>query len=369
MRSTSTCLFLNDGFAHKTVISPFMENPPKESFLLSVHRWSERHQDGVMALFIFCLIFCASLQRDMVFGWVFAILDTTWIMATKKLFDRFLSSKFCASHFTFPKVAIIFILIGIAVVSLSILERSILELFIKDFSPKLDFIYVIFKNGFWIFGAFVTSLVRFTGKNTERNKRLTIEKRDLELRLLRSQINPHFLFNALNNIYSLVYTKNEKAPEVILQLSEMLRYIIDECHADKVLIKKEIQYIQNYIDFQASRTGQANRILFEHRVDSPHILIPPMILQPFVENCFVHSDLSSNSEGYIHIHLSVQNHQLQFTTENSKRSLATLAKKTRESIGIANVKERLQLYYGNDYHLEIQDETSVFRVTLQIYLS
>ena len=122
------------------------------------------------------------------------------------------------------------------------------------------------------------------------------EKMQMELNFLRSQINPHFLFNAMNNLYSLVYMKDKNAPDAILSLSEMLRYVINCSKNNEILLEKEILYLENYIDFHRFSFENPLNITFEKYVESESIMIAPMLLQPFLENSFKYSGVGREDD-------------------------------------------------------------------------
>ena len=188
----------------------------------------------------------------------------------------------------------------------------------------------------------------------------------MELKYFKAQINPHFLFNALNNIYSLVYTNDENAPESILKLSEMLRYVTDECQTDFISISKEIKYIDNYIDFHLMKLENQPKITFTKDIRNPEFKLPPMILQPLIENSFKHSRLENNKDGYINISVVQNENEFIFSAENSQSFCTFNGSKERSGIGIFNVKKRLELAYGDKYNLEIENNNQFYKIELII---
>ena len=176
------------------------------------------------------------------------------------------------------------------------------------------------------------------------------------LKYLRAQINPHFLFNALNCIYALTVTQDEKAPDSVLKLSEMLRYVIDDCRTDQVLLQKEVNYIRNYIEFQRIRMEHEPDLTFEVLQQDPNYMVPPMVLQPMIENCFKHSRLVDDPKAYVHITLRQDATGLLFTAENSIPDTDQLPShpdnertdQERTGIGLDNVRQRLKMLFGED---------------------
>ena len=191
------------------------------------------------------------------------------------------------------------------------------------------------------------------------NQRLTAE-----LSFLKSQINPHFLFNSLNTIYSLAYQKSETTPEAVLKLSEIMRYMLYECNDNKVDLDKELKYLQNYIDLQKIRFG--NRAFIEYtvkgQVDQQRIV--PLILISFVENAFKHG-VANDPENPIVLMLNVTAENLTFFVHNKKHQHNRDA---AGGIGLANVQRRLDLLYPGKYLLNIQDKEDTYSSELSLVL-
>ncbi len=161
------------------------------------------------------------------------------------------------------------------------------------------------------------------------------------LKFLKSQINPHFLFNTLNNIYTLSMLKSDQTPDMILKLSNMLRYILYECSdKDKVPIAKEVAYIRNYIDLQLLKDSEIKNIHFEEGIKD-NVAIAPMLLIPFIENSFKHSRIEDTEKGWINIKLSCNRKEIFFSCENSLPAVEYKKDKTG-GIGIENARRRLE---------------------------
>ncbi len=217
----------------------------------------------------------------------------------------------------------------------------------------------------------VISVMQRTEKENSRIKNeLKNEKLDMELRFLKSQMTPHFIFNALNNIYSLVYTKDENAPQSVLKLSDMIRYVMVDCQVDEISLEKEVKYIDAYIDFQQMGMENKSNVIFEKNVKNYDYKIPPMILQPLVENSFKHSRIVNDPDGYVHFYLLQDNNELLFIARNSIKGMSVAVveqnKRSHSGIGLANVKKRLELYYGENYSFEIKQEDNNYVVTIKI---
>ena len=217
----------------------------------------------------------------------------------------------------------------------------------------------------------VISVMQHAEEENQRIKNeIKSEKLDMELRFLKSQMTPHFLFNALNNIYSLVYIKDEKAPQSVLKLSDMLRYVMVDCQVDLISIEKEVKYIDAYIDFHRMSMENKSNLIFDKKIQNPNFKIPPMILQPLVENSFKHSRLDNDPNGYVHFYIIQENNDLIFIARNSINalsfSLVDPNKKQQAGIGLTNVKKRLELYYGKNYSFDVKHVDNSYVVTIKI---
>ncbi len=187
-----------------------------------------------------------------------------------------------------------------------------------------------------------------------------------ELSFLRSQISPHFLFNVLNNITALARLKSDDLEPTVMKLSSLMRYMLYETDEDKVIIKNEVEYLQDYIDLQKQRYGDELTLEESLDVKEEWHTIEPMLLIPFVENAFKHGNvLLQNPE--IHIYLEVNNNQLHFTVKNKFEDTKAIKDKT-SGIGLANVKRRLELLYPGKHNLAIDKKDNWFTVSLQLIL-
>jgi two-component system, LytTR family, sensor kinase len=184
-----------------------------------------------------------------------------------------------------------------------------------------------------------------------------------ELALLRSQVNPHFLFNTLNNIYSLVRQRSNDAPEAIMKLSSIMRYMLYDAASDKVLLEKEIEYLQSFIELQKLRGHQPDFAELTIQGTVTDRTIPPMLLIPFVENAFKHGSRSLPHPG-IRIFLVSEQDQLIFEVTNNVRKNIIASKDQTGGIGMPNIKRRLDLLYPGKYSLEITESQNMYKVRL-----
>lgn len=205
--------------------------------------------------------------------------------------------------------------------------------------------------------------IKFIQQNETQKKLAEIskEKIDSELKLLKTQINPHFLFNTLNNIYGLSLKKSDQTPEIILKLAKIMRYNIFDSSKDKVSVQKEIENIQDFIDIQKIRHKSVN-VEFIHSIDHISQEISPLILLHFVENAFKHGASESRFDSYIRINLKLENRILVYKVENSKEFGLP---KDSTKIGLKNIKRQLELLYPK-HTLTIDDLEKIFHITLKI---
>ncbi len=197
-------------------------------------------------------------------------------------------------------------------------------------------------------------------------QQLRIEKQEAELNYLKSQTNPHFLFNTLNNIYSLARDKSDLAPESILRLSKMLRYMLYEAGGAFIAIEQELKIIGDYIELEKLRYDQSLRVNFNYNVEDMRQALPPLLLIPLVENAFKHGVSETRHQPYVDIHLSVAARLLSFSVKNSTED--TAAGNVRENIGLSNLRRQLELQY-NDYSLSIERGEYEFAALLKINLA
>ncbi len=199
--------------------------------------------------------------------------------------------------------------------------------------------------------------------------RIRQEKVESELKALKSQINPHFLFNSLNNIYSLAMGGSGKAPAAILKLSDLMRYMIYESNEEKVSLQKEIDFLENYIALQRLRSDQRSKIEYTKDGSPGELKIAPLLFLPLVENSFKHGVKGDPAGGYVRIHLEIRDRQLNLSLENNKGKVDEIEGQENSGIGLANVKRRLELLYPDRSFLEILDNGEDFQVKLELELT
>ncbi|MFM9910498.1 MAG: sensor histidine kinase [Chitinophagaceae bacterium] len=201
-------------------------------------------------------------------------------------------------------------------------------------------------------------------------KALKQAKLESDLNYLKAQLQPHFFFNTLNNIYSLAQQQSADTAPLVSKLSEMMRYIIYETSHSKVTLKKEIEFLQNYVEVQSIRYNKNIRIQFDTQGITEIASIEPLLLLPFVENAFKHGIEEEAISGFVTIVIMLAGNELIVQISNSKPG-----KSLREGLngagglGLQNARQRLDLLYPEKYHLTIKDTTSQFEIVLTLYLS
>ena len=203
-------------------------------------------------------------------------------------------------------------------------------------------------------------------KNQQKFLKLSEQKKIAELTALRNQLNPHFLFNTLNNLYALALEKSDKTPEVIERLSDILDYILYRCNENYVPVQKEIGLIENYLSLEKIRYGDRVVVNFEHMVESQG-KIAPLLLLTFVENAFKHGVTQELNKAEINISLTMDGKYIFFSLSNSKPSRTGVGKSVNEEpLGVKNIKQQLELLYPNSHELKISDSNDGYEVALRL---
>ena len=248
----------------------------------------------------------------------------------------------------------------------------IVSTFFKDYyfisyHNKLEIYFI-----FFIFFA-VSSLSKLAEDwvhlNQVENKVLKVQKQEIENELyyLKGQINPHFLFNSLNVLYSLAIDKKEEITNAILQLSDILRYVLYDAETDKVSIQKEIDLIKNYIAFEKNRHVKNSEICFDYKVDENQ-KIYPMLMLPLIENSLKHGLKSGIKNPFVNIRLTEKNKKLHFKISNNFKELQSLKNEAYQGIGLKNIQKNLALIYPEKHQFKTAVNKGVFTVTLSIDL-
>ncbi len=214
------------------------------------------------------------------------------------------------------------------------------------------------------FNAFFLKMIQDFFKNEKEKRELLIEKHTAEQAFLKNQLNPHFLFNTLNNIYSLTLNQSPNAPEAVLKLSELMRYMLYESNVDKINLETEVKYLRNFIELQKMRYAKQIFVDFEVAGDLRTQQVAPLLLISFVENAFKHGNVN-DADNPLTIKLLVNQNNLNFMVINHKKDQN---KDEVGGVGLENVRRRLALIYPNLHSLDVQDSDKNYLCELNIIL-
>ena len=260
---------------------------------------------------------------------------------------------------------------------ISLSASSLLIIILSSLFLDQTFSKRLFSTHFFTSAAYVaiTSLAKFLTDWVElqdislRFHKVEREKLEAELNTLKAQINPHFLFNSLNNIYSLSLINSEKTPRLILKLSDLMRHILYESRENFVPLKGEIGFIQNFIELQQIRLDEKIPVSFRTEGNVGNELVIPLLFEPFLDNAFKHGPRSFSDDACICISLKIENGFLFFEIQNTCEEKEPEKKDKAHGIGLANVRQRLAcLYRKEDYDLEISKKENIFTVRLKLRL-
>ncbi|MEM0991964.1 MAG: sensor histidine kinase [Bacteroidota bacterium] len=203
----------------------------------------------------------------------------------------------------------------------------------------------------------------------QRNQALVQQKIEAELKYLRNQIQPHFLFNTLNNIYGMVLSNDKNAGETIVKLSNLLSFMLYEGNTKTVTLSQEIKMLESYVELELMRYQQKLDFNFSKSNIEPHLKIAPLLLIPFIENAFKHGPANDEQPSFINLSMEVQQNILHFQIKNSYNANIQISCDTIQSgIGLENIRKRLSLLYPNKHTLEISEDNA-FEVSLMIELA
>lgn len=311
--------------------------------------------------------------------------EATWLFSNKYIKEVIINTilnmvSFYVIYFSFPvlmkfKQKIPAIIAGLSILVLLTALRTPLEILCwrlqgnaGESGPAFYWIYVWNNLRLVIITGIYAVLIRFMINSFESQKQkneLINQRQASELALLRSQVNPHFLFNTLNNIYSLVYKKSDEAPEAVMKLSSVMRYMFFDASADKVPLIKEIDYLKSFIELQKLRISHPDFVSLQIKGNPDGHQIAPMLLISFVENAFKHS--SKLHQPGIIIRLTADKEGIKFIVVNYMKKTKLTESKTNSGIGLDNIRRRLQLTYPGRHKLTIAQDGELYSVNLEIW--
>lgn len=225
------------------------------------------------------------------------------------------------------------------------------------------FSFLIYTTGTGMAAFFLRRNIIFRRESDEKEKL----QKEMELNYLKEQVNPHFLFNSLNSIYALSRQQSSETPDLVMQLSELLRYQLESSKKETVLLNEELKFIQNYLLLEEKRLSNRCKVEFLIEGDVSELRISPMLLIPFVENAIKYGAQSTNEESAIDISVAIKHSTLIFFVANSKPYKVSSMK--RIGLGLENVRRRLKLLYPNAHLLKIDDREEKYQINLSIDLA
>lgn len=248
----------------------------------------------------------------------------------------------------------------------SFLPADVIEHAARSYSINIKYNLGHFVSVYMLRELIVLSALAYFIRSARQDKQIgDLKEQQLqsELSYLKVQLQPHFFFNTLNNIYALTLQRSEKAAPLVAKHSEMMRYILYDASQNTVSLRKEIDFLKNYVEVEALRHSDKIDISFETQGINEHALIEPLLLLPFVENTFKHGIREETSEGYVHIIISLVENELFMEISNSKPALV---KQETKGIGLQNAARRLDILYPDRYNLDVKnnDDSYELRLTL-----
>lgn len=261
--------------------------------------------------------------------------------------------------------------ISLLVLSFYYLPVHVLQLKINNQISKV-LIIAIFKTNFFIVTSSLFHFVKEWMKLKDENLRYTEkaqEQLEAELSLLKGQVNPHFLFNTLNNLYSMSLHDSKKTPELILKLSQLLSYMLYECKDEMVSLEQEITFIKNYIALEAIRVEDIAKVHFEIDGTNPGFKIPPLLFIPLIENAFKHGISSEVEHSDIRIKIHIDENKVELNTENPLDETRIDDDNKHKGLGLENVSKRLELIYPNKHKLEVNKNGQYFKTHLVLEMN
>lgn len=266
-------------------------------------------------------------------------------------------------------VALVLLLVVAATFLRTVGDRVLMEKFewepLYNFSPQGRLLVMLFGELSFATFAVLLRLAVFSYKNKRRMDELKKLQLDTELQFLKAQMNPHFLFNSINNIYSLVLLRSDKAPQALMKLSELLRYSLYDCHG-KVSLWQEIEALDSYIGLFKLRYEEEIQLDFVKTIDDGDYQIEPLLLIPLLENALKYSGIGRSQKAFVSLTLRVDNSGLFFHIYNSKDSYSM--DRGARGIGLANIQKRLQNIYPGKHTFEVFQDADKFDAILKISL-
>jgi hypothetical protein len=336
-------------------------NKKKESIFLHIPLW----------IIAFSFVFLIQLKSGQIVNYSYYkfsenILVSIWFIGNFYLFYVFLVPEYLDKSRlkSFVILSLAFLIISPIIIDFILKLNKLL------FSIPVSYRITIRGFAGGVFGSFITGSLGASYRIiidwfNDKQKKTELENKNLEseLKLLKAKLNPHFLFNTINNIDTLIEKSPEKASELLSKLSDLLRYVLYDTETDTIELCDEIKIIEKYIELQKIRISNPENIQVNIKCDNQHYRVPPMLFLPLIENAFKHSDLNKSNQN-ISIELIGNENSIKFSCKNN----FTINEKP-EGIGLDLIRKRLELYYPGSFNLDINIKENVYEVNLSINLN
>jgi two-component system, LytTR family, sensor kinase len=230
----------------------------------------------------------------------------------------------------------------------------------------VNFLYLFLETNFMVAIAFAIKIVKKWFEQQEEKHQMEKQNLEKELGMLKAQLQPHFLFNSMNNLYSLSLGKSAKTSEGIAQMAELLQAVLYECNDSEIPLPKEIRLIENYIELERLRYGEMLDLKFKVTGDSSGWKIPPMLLFTFVENCFKHGKPHNGDNFFIELYLDVSANRMQFIAKNSINGNKRGINSGAGGVGLENARKRLDIIYPDKFRLDTSSNDKIWTIFLEI---
>ncbi len=291
--------------------------------------------------------------------------------------DYYVINNFIVPLFLLAKKYVSFVFAVVLIIAFSAWLRSLVSVQMNQhvfhMLTPIDFGSLYFNStlniSIWVLVIFIGKALMDRIQTQQLVESLEKERAKSELDYLKAQINPHALFNSLNTIYGHIDKSNQAARNVLLQFSELLRYQLYDCNAEKISLEKEIGFIKNYVAFQRLRKDENLAVIFQAGSVEPTLTIAPLLLVVLIENAFKFVSNFSDRENKIIISMHMTGSVLHSSFINTKEWKQASYSKNSNGIGVTNLKRRLELLYANKHELITRDEDEVYETKLTIDLS
>lgn len=334
-----------------------------------------------IASLLFLTLFFGRLNKDFINTFFYVCWQLPIVILTTYCINYWLIPKLLL-----PKRLFLFFYLLIATIIVSMWLNALVTLFIfikiKHYeaskTPYISFDFLILSVGIYLVILLAVALKAVSEMYKMREKSILTDKqkintelklKEANLKLLQAQLHPHFLFNTLNSLYSLCLSRSEETPDMVIKLSDMLDYALYQCNDAKVSLQNELDCIKNYIELESIRYKSRLKLKLNLPKLNQSYTIAPLILLPFIENCFKHGVYQQSGNAFINVSIEIHNGKLVLITENSfNNKMSSDETGYSKGVGLRNVKERLNLIYPSNYELYVESEYNIYKVSLKIGL-